>query len=275
MTGCHYGVSTMRNSYRQKSRLSCLRSLQACWTQLGTAIGLLLLVRTARADEQPQPTPTVEEGTPALAQHDAPLPGPVLRLADPPGFALGVEAYGGNAVLVSGDDNRAHLFGGGRLRMRYGYFLIGGAAEISDVHEERWQSAGGFAGAWLPCYQWVDLEASAGFSMRRLQNSDDRYGEGGYDVTLPALTLNLGLSDRYSEKLFGARTGFALVATVDLSRPHVAWQYPLHPGPTALISRGTLEPGGVTIGFAFSVGLELEVARPSGLRLRAEFARND
>jgi hypothetical protein len=197
------------------------------------------------------------------------------RLLDRPGLALGVEAYGGNAVLVTSDDNRAHVHGGGQLRIRYSHFLLGGAAEISEINTERWRSLGGFVGAWLPCYRWVDFEATAGIAIRRLQNADERYGQGGYDVTTPALTLRFGLSDPTSERRLRGRIGFALTAAIDLSRPHVAWQYPLHPGPEALVTRGSVEPGGLTIGFVLTVGLEAQLTDAKVVRPPTDVARRE
>lgn len=184
-----------------------------------------------------------------------------IALESPPGFSLGLGAYGGLALLMTRDVNRPHTVAGVLSRARYGYFELGAVIELTDAAPDEWRSVGGFVGAWLPYRSWVDFELAAGFAMRRYLNSDPRYGAAGYDVQSPAVTLRLGVSDRSSEALFGARIGAEILAAWDLQRRDAVWQYQTGPDADPVMLTGATPVSGFSIGLALSAGFDVDFKR--------------
>ncbi|HKO93467.1 MAG TPA: hypothetical protein VJU61_20075, partial [Polyangiaceae bacterium] len=120
------------------------------------------------------------------------------RLERSSGFGIGLEAYGGLALLMTSDEANSHAMVGALSRVRFGFVQLGAVLELSDTSEGRWRSVGAFVGGYLPFRNWVDFDGAVGFAMRHHINPDQRYGSGGYDVNLPSVTLRLGFSDRTS-----------------------------------------------------------------------------
>lgn len=180
-----------------------------------------------------------------------------VRLEAPPGFSLGLGAYGGLALVMTQDESHPHTIAGVLSRARYGYVEVGASLEFTERTQDEWRAIGGFIGAWLPYRNWVDFELAGGFAFRRYLNSDPRYGSGGYDVRCPAFTLRLGVSDRSSEALFGARVGGEIVAAMDLGAKEAQWRYELGSGGDATVFRGSTPVGGFSIGIAVSTGFDV------------------
>jgi hypothetical protein len=206
-----------------------------------------------------------------------PTSGPAkLALEAAPGLALGLGAYGGLALLMTRAEKQPHAVVGVLSRARYGYFELGAVIEVSDHAQDQWRSLGAFAGAWLPYRNWVDFELAAGVATRRYSSSDPRYGAGGYELSTPALTLRLGVSDRSSEGLFGARLGGEIVAALDLRQRQARWRYESS-DPEAAVIRGVTPVGGFSLGLALSTGFDVgfkarrATTRASGLRESGSF----
>jgi hypothetical protein len=225
-----------------------------------------LLSSQARAQAEPPPAlapaRTAEE---LWAPTEAKPTG--TRLEAPPGFSIGLGAYGGLALLMTRDAKRPHALAGLLSRARYGYAELGAVIELSDRAPEEWRSLGGFVGAWLPYRNWVDFELAAGFAFRRYLNSDPRYGSGGYQGSSPALTLRLGVSDRSSEGLLGARIGAEILAAFDVRRRDAGWQYQLEGDGRTEIITGSTPMSGFSIGLALSTGFDVALRRRSDARL--------
>jgi hypothetical protein len=186
-----------------------------------------------------------------------------VRLERSPGLSFGLGAYGGIAVQTTAEGSGSHAIMGALSRVRYRYFELGAVLELSDKADDRWRSLGGFAGAWLPFRHWVDLEFAVGAASRRYLSKDARFGPGGYDVGIPALTLRAGLSDRSSDGALGARLGCDLVAAFDLARKSVPWRYVVEgEGDQATrIFTGRSRIGGFSIGLVLTAAFDAAVVR--------------
>lgn len=223
------------------------------------AVGVLASLPT-QALAQPQP-----ELAPARTPEDlwqpkaSALTG--VRLEPKPGFSLGLGAYGGLALLMTRDGRHPHTLAGLLSRARYGYFELGAVLELTDQAPEQWRSVGGFVGAWLPYRNWVDFELAAGIAVRRHLNASPRYGPGGYDLQSPAFTLRLGVSDRTSESLFGARLGGELVAALDLEKREAEWEYQLGSDADPGVVRGITPVSGFSLGLVLSTGFDVAFKR--------------
>lgn len=190
-----------------------------------------------------------------------------FHLKNKPGWSLGLEAYAGIGVLASSDATRGHGIAGGLSRLRFGYFELGAGLEVSDLAVERWQQVGGFAGAFLPVTNWVDIDATVGLGERNYLSPDARYGPGGLDTRLPAMTLRLGFSDRPVDELFGFRVGAALLVGIDLTHRDIEWQY--NPDGKNIVT-GTTPVGGVSVGMAVCLGFDVAFRRPAAPRRQTE-----
>lgn len=213
------------------------------------------------AQPQSAPAPALAPARPSdeLWQPTASSEG--IALESSPGFSLGLGAYGGLALLMTRDANRPHALAGVLSRARYGYAELGAVIELTDAAPDEWRSVGGFVGAWLPYRNWVDFELAAGFAVRRYLSSDPRYGAAGYEVQSPALTLRLGVSDRSSEALFGARIGAEILAAWDLRRRDAGWQYQTGPDADPVTLSGATRVSGFSIGLALSTGFDVGFRR--------------
>ncbi|HWA74184.1 MAG TPA: hypothetical protein VG937_17695 [Polyangiaceae bacterium] len=227
------------------------------------ALGLVVLLGlpTHASAEPGQLSPSLtlaqEQGGPDEDTWEAPDPSKEIRLDTPPGFSLGLGAYGGLALLMAAGESRPHTIGGVLSRARYGYVELGALLELTERNQDEWRSVGGFAGAWLPYRNWIDVELAAGFAYRRYLNSDPRYGAGGYDIKAPSFLLRIGISDRTSEGSLGARLGGELVAAMDIGKREAEWRYDLGTGAEARVFRGTTPVGGFSIGIAVSAGFDV------------------
>lgn len=176
-------------------------------------------------------------------------------------FGVGLDAFAGLALLSRDGEAQSHALVGGLSRLRFGYFQVGAAIELSDSSADRYRSIGGFVGGFLPYRNWVDVEFAAGVAARHYITTDESYGAGGYDLALPAITLKFGISDRSGSGVLGARLGAGLVAAIDIGRHDAAWRYELAPGQFV---EGTTRIGGVSVGFVASAGFDVGVRpRPS------------
>jgi hypothetical protein len=219
---------------------------------------LALLGLPARASAEP---PALQLGAdPASPEEDTwerPDPAKEIRLDTPPGFSLGLGAYGGLALLLASGESRPHTVAGVLSRARYGYAELGALLELTERNQDEWRTIGGFAGACLPYRNWVDVELAGGFAYRRYLNPDPRYGAGGYDIKTPSFLLRVGVSDRTSEGSLGARLGGELVLGMDIGKREAAWRYDLGTGVDAKVFRGTTLVGGFSIGIQVSAGFDV------------------
>jgi hypothetical protein len=238
-----------------------VRSVVTAWVLLA-----LLFSKGAAAEEAPYAGAT--EDAAEDEQSDEPLlpAASQLQLESPRRFAVAVEAFTGLALEWVSAGERPHGVVGGLARVAYRYFEAGASAELTDsgtatslleAPVERWTAVGGFLGARLPYRHWVDFDFSLGLESRHYRNSDWIYGPNGFDVATTALTFRGGISDRSSEKWFGARVGAALVGGIDFDRLAPTWTrtYLLQGGGVGK-STGTTPIGGVSIALVVSVALE-------------------
>lgn len=179
-----------------------------------------------------------------------------------PGWSVGLDGYVGLSGVFGTDTRGAVSLGGGLIRGRYRYFVIGGYYEISDSLSAgaQSQSMGGFAGAWLPYKNWVDFEIAARLGARQYADSDLRFGPSGYDVWGSALGLVLGVSDRATAGgIWGGRIGASLVGMFDLKQHDVPWRWdgidPDTGEPTA--STGSSHVGGFSLALNVTLGFDV------------------
>ena len=184
---------------------------------------------------------------------------PLKPVFDPkPGWAIGLEAYGGFAMTSTKEGATANALVGGLSRFRLGYFELGGVLEVSDNADNHWRSVGGFVGAFVPYRHWVDFEFAVGAAARTYRDANLRYGPDGFESTLPALTLRAAVSDRTSSELFGIRLGGQLLAAVDLRRDKPPWAYDVETSAGDVRHlQGESSVGGVTIGLAVTAGFDI------------------
>ncbi len=246
-----------------------MTSLRSISLRVAVAVALLFSLRARAAAAQPlTATPEADE-----AAELPPLEVDKSAQLDPaPGISFGLGAYGGFAVHTTRDSSRSHGIAGALARLRASYFQLGAVLELSDTAEDRWRSLGGFAGVWLPFRNWVDLEFDVGAASRRYLTSNRRYGPGGYDIGLPALTFRAGVSDRSSEGILGARLGCDLLASFDLDRKRASWNYVVEAedGPRAYSGRSRL--GGFTWGLVLTAAFDVGI-KPRRVTQRAEASR--
>jgi hypothetical protein len=166
--------------------------------------------------------------------------------------------YGGLALHDTARGGVAHLFAGAVGRLRINYVELGGNIEVSDRVQESWRLLGGFVGGYIPFENWVDLELAVGAGLRHYLNPDQRYGTGGFDVKVPAITLRAGFSDRLGEGIFGLRLGGEILFGFDLKREKATWTYSYTDvSDSSQIMTGTTKVGGTSIGIAVSAVLDV------------------
>lgn len=205
--------------------------------------------------------PSADEDTPGGAKDELASAGP-RGLSQMPTPTLGLEASGGLALLVTSQASASHMVAGGLLRAKLRYFQLGAAIEVSDHVEDGWSSIGGFAGAWLPYRNWVNLDLTVGGAVRTYSNSSVFYGPDGYKLGTPSLSLRAGISDRSSEGLFGVRLGAAFVAAFDLKPKEAAWQMSWGEGDARRTASGTTAVGGITLGLLVHAGFDIGLSHP-------------
>jgi hypothetical protein len=130
--------------------------------------------------------------------------------------------------------------------------------QVSDLALVRWRETGGFVGAFLPLVNWVDIDLAVGLAQRAYLNADDRYGPGGLDLKIPALTFRIGFTDRVIDERFGLRLGAALLMDADLRRKEAAWAYTV-PGQDTVI--GTTHVGGFSTALVATLGFDVAFRR--------------
>lgn len=171
-----------------------------------------------------------------------------------PGWAVGLDAFGGITVLTTSDTQVGHDFIGALARVRWRYLQAGATFEITDIDEGQWRAIGGFVGGFLPIRGWVDFELDGGLESRTYLNSDTRYGPNGYDFSVPALTFRLGVSDRSSSAdRYAARIGAQIVGAVDLRQHAADWRYTNGNN----VFSGTSHVGGFSAGLMLVLGFDV------------------
>jgi hypothetical protein len=218
------------------------------------------LVSAAEPDYRaPPPQPDIPED---VDLEPEPAPSRGFELDPPSKFGVGLEGYAGIGTEFTSGDEQAHGLVGGLLRGRFHYVQIGATYEITDA-VGHWRAIGGYAGAFLPFYRWIDVDASVGVSARTYVDPNSMYGEGGLKETVPSLTFRFGVSDRLTNRLVSPRVGAVLALAFDLARRDVAWrhEYALENGGTS-VTTGTTAIGGISIGLLVNLGFEVGARSP-------------
>jgi hypothetical protein len=187
----------------------------------------------------------------ASSQPLLPTPAPV----PPPDWSAALDAYGGYGLLFTSDRIESHALGGGMTRLRYRHLQLGAYAELAGYVSSRVTHLGGVAGVYVPYRNFADIEGWVGFGMRRYVDDDRSFGPGGFEVSTPALSLRLGVSDRAGDVL-GVRLGGQLLATFDLDPENVAWRIePSESNPEG--ASGTRHVGGTSIVMLLVAGFDV------------------
>ncbi len=226
---------------------------------------LAIAAPNARAQVSPADPDADEPST------EAPRFAPLLQATSSVAFDL--EGFAGLANQWSSAPSNAHAFVGGLARVRASYAQIGASMETTDggnatalgePEKGRWRSVSGFAGVWLPYSHWLDLEASMGVGARTYLDDSTTYGPNGLAYSVPSLSLRVGVSDRFTERLVAFRAGAEIVAAFDLKHGDAPWSETfLGSDGTPQVVTGTTPFGGVSIGVLMSVGFELGGADPA------------
>lgn len=179
-----------------------------------------------------------------------------------PGWAVGLDVYGGLGALLGTDTRGSYAFGGALLRGRYRYYEIGGFYELTDdplTSAGAFTAFGGFIGAWLPYRNWVDFEGAVGIGSRTYRDADPRFGPDGYEVSGATLNVRLGVFDRVGlGGAFGGRIGGQILGSYDLSQHDVPWEFSTtEPDGVVVTTRDKSHVGGLSIGLAISIGLDV------------------
>jgi hypothetical protein len=206
--------------------------------------------------------PPAEAERPAAQQEDTQVRGvsglPAFRLEDTPGWSGSLGVNGALLALLGSDIRGAYSVGGAALRLRYQYYTLGGTFELSDSASgtSHFRAIGGFAGAFLPFRNWVDVELAARLSLRTYEDRADRFGPAGYTHDTMSLGLSAMFSDRAGSGLFGTRLGGGLALGYDLDQREYAWRAETTDGRGTVVDVHT----GVDRVGGFSTSLFLEVA---------------
>jgi hypothetical protein len=218
-------------------------------------VGLFGQSSPAFGQSETEPSPPQSQSSIAREKLQAARRQRGIFLDNESGTLIGIEGYAGISTLSMSGKRWGRALTGGLLRTRVGHFEFGGAIDQSDYADGQWRSLGGFVGLYLPYVNWVDVDATAGFSVRRHENHDRRYGPHGATVSVPALTLQWGISERSNPYgLFGVRLGAALFAQVDVARKNASWNYEVE---NRIIAAGKTSFGGTTIGLLMHFGFDL------------------
>jgi hypothetical protein len=178
-----------------------------------------------------------------------------------PGWAVGLDAFGGLAALMGTDTRGSYAFAGALLRGRYRYYEIGGFFTMSDdpmSSPGSLREFGGILGAWLPFKNWVDFELAARVGARTHTDPATRYGPDGYEHTSATLGFQLGVTDRVHGEKLGGRIGAQIVGSYDLSQKDQVWtQLRENPDGMMVLTSGTTHVGGFSLGIQMSLGLDV------------------
>jgi hypothetical protein len=184
-----------------------------------------------------------------------------ISLEKQPGWAVGLDVFGGLTALAGTDTRTSFALGGVLLRGRYKYYEIGGFYETTDdpiSSAGSFTQFGGIIGAWLPYKNWVDFELAARVGARTYRDPSTRYGADGYELSSMTLGFQLGVSDRVRSNLLGGRVGAQIVGGYDLQQSDPEWvQVTEDSAGAQTVTRGTTHVGGFSIGIQMSLGLEL------------------
>jgi hypothetical protein len=197
--------------------------------------------------------------------HDAGAlrPPPQIEIAfeREPGWAVGLDAFGGLAALLGSDTRGSFALAGALLRGRYKYYELGGFYVTTDdpmSSAGSYTEFGGIAGAWLPYKNWIDIELAARMSSRTYEDPSSRYGSAGYELSSLTLGFQLGVSDRVRSNKIGGRVGAQIVGALDLNQRDVTWQQVREDSEgMEVLTSGTTHVGGFTIGIQMSLGLDV------------------
>ncbi|HEY5955586.1 MAG TPA: hypothetical protein VIV60_03490 [Polyangiaceae bacterium] len=222
-----------------------------------TVLGAMLLVPRIAAAVEEEPlfasTPADDSGTRSKARPPR-ITG--IHLDARSGWSIGLQGYAGLTTLANADGIKGHALVGGISQLRFHYFQVGATLETSDYSGERWRSLGGFAGAFIPFTNWVDLDALVGLAVRSYVSQDTRYGNSGTTARLPELTVYVGIGDRIAGGLIGPRMGAGLLIGIDLDHRDVDWSYRTS---GKEVATGSTRFGGTTAGIVMSFGLDVAV----------------
>ncbi|HEY3498415.1 MAG TPA: hypothetical protein VGK73_27165 [Polyangiaceae bacterium] len=178
-----------------------------------------------------------------------------------PGWAAGLDVFGGLAALAGSDTRGSFAYGGVLARGRYRYYEIGGYFQLTDdplSSAGSFQEFGGILGAWLPFQNWVDFELAARIGARTYEDPSTRYGASGYELTGATLGFQFGVSDRVRSDLVGGRVGAQIVGSYDLKQRDQPWQETrIDANGMEVLTSGTTHVGGFTIGIQMSLGLDI------------------
>jgi len=190
-----------------------------------------------------------------------------IRIGPPSMLSAGIGAHAGifNQWVVS--ESRAHGLIGGDLYLRYFYVEARAFLELSDsgeapglfeVAQESSRTAGGALGAWLPIEGSIDGHASLGYAVREFVNPSELYGPSGLSAKTHVLELRIGITDRSTERLLGARVGAWIVSTMDMDPHDATWRRTFLRGDgTTGTTTGTTRIGGFSLGLAISAAFEI------------------
>jgi hypothetical protein len=216
----------------------------------------------------PAPPPAAAPGPGALAgvppPEDAyalrpPTLRPEIHFETKPGWAVELGVRAGIGMLAGSDARGAFANAGGVLRAHYKYYEAGFFYDLSDdsANGGSFTHFGGFAGAWLPYYNWVDFELALGIGSRQYADEDPRYGPGGYELGSPAISWILGVSDRARSDSIGGRVGGQLIVTYDAKQQDRAWKlFETNNVGELTETNGTTHVGGLSIGLVLTLGLD-------------------
>jgi hypothetical protein len=178
-----------------------------------------------------------------------------------PGWAVGIDAFGGLAALLGSDTRGSFALAGALVRGRYKYYEVGGFYVTTDdpmSSAGSYTEFGGIAGAWLPYKNWIDFELAARVSARTYEDPSSRYGSTGYELSGATLGFQFGVSDRVHGEKLGGRVGAQIVGAIDLNQRDVIWrQIREDSAGMEVMTSGTTHVGGFTLGIQMSLGLDV------------------
>ena len=190
-----------------------------------------------------------------------PVPNIEIAFEREPGWAVGVDGFGGLAALMGSDTRGSFALVGVLARARYRYYELGGFYVTTDdpaASAGSFTEFGGIAGAWLPYKNWIDIELAARLSSRTYQDPSSRYGAEGYELGTATLGFQLGVSDRVRSDKLGGRIGAQIVGALDLTQRDVIWQQVREDGEgMEVLTSGTTHVGGFSLGIQMSLGLDI------------------